>query len=101
MICQGVGGFFCGGELIGFGFNRSLGVDGLVHTFTHCDYQTACGDMFVEHINHHLVINCSLVTTSREASLDCSIAILFSFLPCTNCGFGESRGVFFSNRRNQ
>jgi hypothetical protein len=56
--------FIFGGELVGFGLNRSMGVDGLVHTFTHCDCQTACGDMFVEHINLCLLTNYSLVTTS-------------------------------------
>jgi hypothetical protein len=49
--------------------------------------------MFVEYIDHRSLINYSSMTTSRKASLDCSIIVFFSSLPHTGGGFGELRGV--------
>ncbi len=37
--------------------------------------------MFAKCINRHSFINYSLVTTSREVSLDCSTTIFFPFSP--------------------
>jgi hypothetical protein len=70
MICLWVQGFFFDGELVGFGPNRSLGVDGSIHIFTRGDCQTSHGDMLVKHNDLHSLMNCSLVTTSREGFLD-------------------------------
>jgi hypothetical protein len=40
-----VQGLFFGGELVGYIFNQSLGVDGSIHIFTHCDCQAIRGKM--------------------------------------------------------
>jgi hypothetical protein len=79
--------FLFGGELVGSRLNWSLGVDGSIRTFTRCDYRIVCGDMLVEHIDRHSLINYSLVTTSGESFLDYSTIVFFSSLPCTNGGF--------------
>ncbi len=74
-------GFFFGGELVGSGFNQSLGVDDSVCIFTFCDYRIGHGDMLVECTDCCSLMNYSLVTTSKEGSLNHSITILFLISP--------------------
>jgi hypothetical protein len=78
-IHQWVQGFFFDGELINYGFNQSLGVDDSICIFTRCDSQTNHGDVLVECINQHSLMNHSLVTTSIDGYLNCS-TITFLFL---------------------
>jgi hypothetical protein len=70
---------FLSGELVGSRFNQSLGVDGSFRTFTRCECQIGCGDMFVECIDRHSFLNYSLVTTSKEISMDSSTLGFFFF----------------------
>ncbi len=93
-------GFFFDGELVKFGFNWSMGVDGSSHIFTHYDYWTSHGNMLAKRTDCHSLMNCSLVTTSRGGSLDCYLVIFFSSLPWTGCGFGESTNVSSSDKGN-
>ncbi len=98
-ICWQVWGFFFDGELVSFGLNWSLGVDGSICTFTCCDCKTSHGDMLVEHFDRHELMNCSMVTTLREVSLDYSTTI-FSSLPLTTYGLGKSMGVSSFDKGN-
>jgi len=72
-----VWGFFFNGELIGYGLNQSLGVDDSICIFTHCEYWTSCGNMLAKHTDGCSLKNYSLVTTSREVSLNCSTKTFF------------------------
>ncbi len=100
MIHWRVRGFFYSGKLIGSQFNWSLGVDDSIHIFIRCDYQTGRGDMLAKHIDHCSLMNCSLVKTSREGSLDCYVAIFFFSPSWTSFGFGESIGISLSDKGN-
>jgi len=73
--------FFFGGKLVGYGFNQFWNVDGSIHTFNRCDWQTSCGEMLVECIDSPSLINCSLVMTSKKGSLNCFQQSSFCFYP--------------------
>lgn len=100
-ICWWVWGFFFDGDLVNSGPNKSLGVDGSIHTFIRCDYQTSRDNMLDERTDHCSFMNYFLVITSRECYLVCSITIFFSFLLWTGYGLGESIGVSSFNKENQ
>jgi hypothetical protein len=55
--------------------------------------------MLVEHFDRHELMNCSMVTTLREVSLDYSTTI-FSSLPLTTYGLGKSMGVSSFDKGN-
>jgi hypothetical protein len=75
-----VWGLFFDGELVGYGFNQSLGVDGLVCIFTQCDYQTNHGDILAECIDWHSLMNYFLVTALGNGYLDYSTTTFFLFI---------------------
>jgi len=56
--------------------------------------------MFTKCIDRRSLINYSLVTTPKKASLDYPSVVLFSFLPYNDYGFGQSGGVSSFDRRN-
>jgi hypothetical protein len=93
-------GLFFNDELVGFWVNQSLGVNGSVCIFTHCDYQTNCGDMLVKHTNYHSLMIYSLVTTLRESSLYYFVTIFFSLLFWIGCGLGELTCISSFDKRN-
>jgi hypothetical protein len=95
-----VHGFFFCGELGRYGLNQSMGVDGLVHIFTHCDYQISHGDMSTERTDCRSLMSCSMVTTLGKGSLYCCVVIFFSSFPWIGCGFGESTSVSSSDKGN-
>jgi len=98
--CWQVCGFFFGGELVGYGLNWSQGVNGSIRSFIWCDWWISCGEMLVECIDQHSLINFSLVTTSWEGYLDCSLTIFLLLLSWINCGLWESIDTSFSNNGN-
>jgi hypothetical protein len=78
IIWRQVRGFFFGGEIVGYGLNQSLGVDGLVHIFNSCDCQIGRGNILVEHTSQHSLMNCSMLITLGKGFLNCSLTTLFT-----------------------